>query len=54
MDVIDRVPPLAGRGGAVKKAMQEALAAHRRYVEEHGEDMPAVRDWRWPGRGRAR
>jgi xylulose-5-phosphate/fructose-6-phosphate phosphoketolase len=48
MDVIDRVSPLAGRGGAVKKAMQKALADHRRYVEEHGEDMPAVRDWRWP------
>jgi len=29
--------------------MQEALVEHRRYIERYGEDMPLVRDWRWPG-----
>ena len=48
-DVIDRVPRLGARGAYVKKAMQEALVEHRPYVERYGEDMPSVRDWRWPG-----
>ena len=25
------------------------LDRHRRYVREHFEDMPEIRDWTWPG-----
>jgi xylulose-5-phosphate/fructose-6-phosphate phosphoketolase len=48
-DVIDRVPSIGARGAYVKQAMQEALVEHRRHIERYGEDMPLVRDWRWPG-----
>jgi xylulose-5-phosphate/fructose-6-phosphate phosphoketolase len=27
----------------------EMLRDHRRYVREHLEDMPEIRDWTWPG-----
>jgi xylulose-5-phosphate/fructose-6-phosphate phosphoketolase len=46
-DVIDRVPHLRGRGDHLKQAMQDRLIEHRLYINEHGEDMPVVRDWRW-------
>lgn len=48
-DVIARVPGLAARAGQVQAWLAEQLAAHRAYVTEHGDDMPSVRDWRWPG-----
>ncbi|HEX4885795.1 MAG TPA: phosphoketolase family protein, partial [Casimicrobiaceae bacterium] len=48
IDVVDRVPALGYRAARVKQLMRDKLNAHRRYVVEHGEDMPEVRDWRWP------
>jgi xylulose-5-phosphate/fructose-6-phosphate phosphoketolase len=48
-DVLDRVPRLVGRVAHVKEIIRETLIRHRRYIAEHGEDMPEVRDWRWPG-----
>ena len=48
MDVIDRVPGLLSRYAHVKQAMRDMLVEHHQYICEHGDDMPAVRDWRWP------
>jgi xylulose-5-phosphate/fructose-6-phosphate phosphoketolase len=50
MDVVDRVPGLAARAARVKQAMQEGLVEHREYIVRHGDDMPDVKDWVWPGR----
>jgi xylulose-5-phosphate/fructose-6-phosphate phosphoketolase len=48
MDVIARVPGLSSRFEHVKQAMRDLLVEHGEYIREHGEDMPLVRDWRWP------
>jgi xylulose-5-phosphate/fructose-6-phosphate phosphoketolase len=48
MDVIDRVPGLATRAAVVRQRMVDQRAVHHRYVREHGEDLPEVRDWSWP------
>ena len=46
-DVIDRVP--AGAREALREvAISDALGGTRA-TSAHGEDMPEIRDWRWPG-----
>jgi len=48
-DVIDRLPQLGSGAAHVKQAMQYKLVEHKQYIHEHGEDMPEIRDWKWPG-----
>lgn len=49
MDVIDRVPSLGHRAGHLRQLMRDKLTEHREYVATHGQDMPEIREWRWPG-----
>ena len=49
IDVIDRVPGLLASAGAVRQRMTEARERHRRWISEHGEDLPEVREWTWQG-----
>lgn len=48
IDVIERVPGLAARGAHLRQQMEQRLIEHEHHIREHGEDMPAIRDWRWP------
>jgi len=48
-DVIDRVPGLAARAAYAKQAIRDKRIEHKQYIAEHGEDLPEVRNWRWPG-----
>jgi xylulose-5-phosphate/fructose-6-phosphate phosphoketolase len=47
-DVMDRVPKMRARAPHIKQAMRDRLVEHKEYIERHGEDMPAIRDWKWP------
>jgi xylulose-5-phosphate/fructose-6-phosphate phosphoketolase len=47
-DVIDRVPRLGSVAAYAKQAMRDKLTEHKEYVVKHGEDMPEIRDWKWP------
>ena len=49
-DVVDRLPQLGSRGAYLKQRMAEQLTEHRMYIRRYGEDMPSIRDWRWPSR----
>jgi xylulose-5-phosphate/fructose-6-phosphate phosphoketolase len=46
-DVVDRVPRLGMIAAYAKQAVRDKLIEHRQYINEHGEDMPEVRDWKW-------
>jgi len=48
MDVIERVPRLQSIGAHVLQVMRDKLIAHKQYIVEHGDDMPEIRDWKWP------
>ena len=47
MDVIERLPKLAGIGAHVKQAMRNKLIDHKQYIHKYGDDMPEIRDWKW-------
>src|SRR6185436_12840016 len=48
MDVIERVPKLEAVGAHLLQEMRDKRFEHKRYITEHGEDMPEIRDWKWP------
>jgi len=47
-DVVDRVPRLQRLGAHFKQWLRNRLVEHKQYIRDHGEDMPEIRDWRWP------
>jgi xylulose-5-phosphate/fructose-6-phosphate phosphoketolase len=49
MDVIDRVPGLGPQAATVRQAMADQRFAARAWTREHGEDIPEVASWQWPG-----
>jgi xylulose-5-phosphate/fructose-6-phosphate phosphoketolase len=46
-DAIARVPQLRARAGDLERVIRAKLIEHKRYIEQYGEDMPEIRDWRW-------
>ncbi|WP_044174358.1 phosphoketolase family protein [Phytobacter massiliensis] len=47
-EAILRVPSLQGKADDILDTLQEKIADHHRYVREYGEDLPEVRNWKWP------
>jgi xylulose-5-phosphate/fructose-6-phosphate phosphoketolase len=54
IEVIERVPGLSVSAAHIKQRFRDRLIEHRRYVDQHGEDAPEIRDWSWPYRTAAR
>ncbi|WP_377475639.1 MAG: phosphoketolase family protein [Microcoleus anatoxicus] len=50
-DAIDRVPKLSYAAAYGKQALRDKLIEHRLYITEHGDDLPEIRDWKWPHGG---
>jgi xylulose-5-phosphate/fructose-6-phosphate phosphoketolase len=47
-DVVDRVPRLQRVGAHFKQFLRNKLVEHKQYICEHGDDLPEIRDWKWP------
>jgi xylulose-5-phosphate/fructose-6-phosphate phosphoketolase len=47
-DVVDRVPRLREVAAHFKQFLQSKLAEHKKYICEYGDDLPEIRDWKWP------
>jgi xylulose-5-phosphate/fructose-6-phosphate phosphoketolase len=47
IDVIDRLTHVGSQEAYLKQEMQNKLIEHKRYIRKFGQDMPAIRNWRW-------
>jgi xylulose-5-phosphate/fructose-6-phosphate phosphoketolase len=48
LDAVRRVPRLAGQVDAAEQWYSEAIQRHKLYVAENGDDLPEIKNWRWP------
>ncbi len=47
IDIIDRLPQLGSKGAYLKQQLKDKLIEHKRYVHEHGKDLPEILNWQW-------
>ena len=46
-DVLKHIPRSESKNDYLQEKMKDMLIKHRNYIEEHGVDMPDVKDWKW-------
>ena len=46
--VLDCVLDLGSPGAYMKQMCRDKLIEHKRYIDQHGEDLPEIRNWVWP------
>jgi xylulose-5-phosphate/fructose-6-phosphate phosphoketolase len=47
-DAVDRVQALQRVAAHFKQFLRDKLVEHKQYVHEHGDDLPEVKNWKWP------
>jgi len=47
-DAVHRVPRLQPSSAHFQQLLRNRLVDHRQYIYEHGDDVPDIRDWKWP------
>jgi xylulose-5-phosphate/fructose-6-phosphate phosphoketolase len=47
VDAVEQLPQLGNQGDYLKQNMRDKLVEHKAYIDEHGLDLPEVRNWKW-------
>ena len=47
-DVVDRVARLQRIGAHFKQMLRDKLIDHKEYIMQVGDDMPEIKNWKWP------
>ena len=47
LSALKRLPKLGNRGAMLNQMCQDKLVMHKQYIEEFGQDMPEVVNWKW-------
>jgi xylulose-5-phosphate/fructose-6-phosphate phosphoketolase len=47
-DVVDRVARLQPVSGHFKQYVRNKLVEHKQYIFDRGDDLPEIKDWKWP------
>jgi len=47
MDTLTRLPQIGARADHLRQKLQDKLVEHKQYIDQHGQDMPEIRNWTW-------
>jgi xylulose-5-phosphate/fructose-6-phosphate phosphoketolase len=46
-NAVDRLPHLGSRADYLKQSMRDKLIKHKLYIDQYGQDLPEIRNWKW-------
>lgn len=48
VDTVERVPRFAKMTAYIREMAEGKLQEHKNYIQKFGDDLPEIRDWKWP------
>ena len=47
INAVDCLPQLASKGAYLQQMCRNKLIEHKLYIDQHGQDLPEIRNWKW-------
>ena len=47
LSAVKNLPQLGNKGAYLTQLMRDKLVEHKQYIDEYGQDLPEIRDWKW-------